>query len=77
MQELIVKTEKMVHGGQALARSDRFVVFVDDALPGETLRVEIYKRKKSFAFARAVEVLEPAPDRIPSDCPLSGRCGGC
>ena len=77
MQELIVKTEKMVHGGQALARSDRFVVFVDDALPGETLRVEIYKRKKSFAFARAVEVLEPAPDRIASDCPLSGRCGGC
>ena len=77
MQELIVKTEKMVHGGQALARSDRFVVFVDDALPGETLRVEIYKRKKSFAFARSVEVLEPAPDRIPSDCPLSGRCGGC
>ena len=77
MQELIVKTEKIVHGGQALARADRFVVFVDDALPGETVRARLYKKKKSFAFARAVEVLEPAPERIPSDCPLTGDCGGC
>ena len=77
MQELIVKTEKIVHGGQALARADRFVVFVDDALPGETVRARLYKKKKSFAFARAVEILEPAPERIPSDCALAGDCGGC
>lgn len=77
MQELIVKTEKIVHGGQALARADRFVVFVDDALPGETVRARLYKKKKSFAFARAVEVLEAAPERIPSDCALAGDCGGC
>lgn len=77
MQEMIVKTEKIVHGGQALARADRFVVFVDGALPGETVRVRPYKRKKSFAFARAVEILEPAPERLPSDCGLAGDCGGC
>lgn len=77
MQEIIVKTEKIVHGGQALARADRFVVFVDDALPGETVRARIYKKKKSFAFARAIEILEPAPERIPSDCAWTGDCGGC
>lgn len=76
-QELVVRTEKMVYGGQALARDDRFVVFVDDALPRETVRVLIYKKKKKFAFGRAVEILEAAPERIPSDCPWTGNCGGC
>ena len=76
-QELVVRTEQMVYGGQALARADRFVVFVDDALPNETVRARIYKKKKNFAFARAVEILEAAPERIPSDCPWTGDCGGC
>ena len=74
--ELTLRTEKIVHGGQALARHDRFVVFVDDALPNETVRARVYKKKKNFAFARAIEVLEPAPERIPSDCPWTGDCGG-
>ena len=76
-QELTVRTEKMVYGGQALARADRFVVFVDDALPNETVRARIYKKKKKFAFGRAVEILEAAPERIPSGCDLTGDCGGC
>ena len=76
-QELTVRTEKMVYGGQALARDDRFVVFVDDALPNETVRVRLYKKKKKFAFGRAIEILEAAPERIPSDCAWTGDCGGC
>ena len=75
--DLVVRTEKIVHGGQALARSDRFVVFVDDALPDETVRAKIYKKKKNFAFGRAVEILEPSPDRIVPNCPWAGDCGGC
>ena len=75
--ELTVRTEKIVHGGQALARDDRFVVFVDDALPNETVRTRIYKKKKKFAFGRAIEVLEASPDRVDPDCPWAGDCGGC
>jgi 23S rRNA (uracil1939-C5)-methyltransferase len=76
-QELLVQTEKMVYGGQALARDGRFVVFVDDALPGESVRARIYKKKKNYAFGRAVEVLSASPDRVASDCALAGDCGGC
>jgi 23S rRNA (uracil1939-C5)-methyltransferase len=75
--ELTVRTEKIVHGGQALARDDRFVVFVDDALPNETVRARIYKKKKQFAFGRAIEILEASPDRVVPDCPWAGDCGGC
>ncbi|MBW1660499.1 MAG: 23S rRNA (uracil-5-)-methyltransferase RumA, partial [Deltaproteobacteria bacterium] len=76
-KQLTVRTEKMVYGGQALARDDRFVVFVDDALPNETVITQIYKKKKKFAFGRVIEVLEAAPERVPSDCEWTGRCGGC
>ena len=75
--EIELVTEKIAFGGQAIARLDRFVYFVDDALPGETVRAVVYKRKKNFAFARAVAILSPSPDRVPPTCPCQGRCGGC
>ena len=75
--ELTLQTEKMVHGGQALARDDRFVVFIDNALPNETVTARVYKRKRQFAFARTTEVHVPSPERIPPDCPWAGECGGC
>ena len=52
-REYELRMEKMAFGGQAIARLDRFVLFVDDALPGELARVRVYKKKKDFAFARA------------------------
>ena len=36
-QELVVRTEKMVYGGQALARADRFVVFVDELVVADAV----------------------------------------
>ncbi len=75
--DLILKTEKMAAEGVAIARQNRFVIFVDGALPCETIRAEITKRKRSHAFARVAEVLEPSPHRVPAPCPVFGICGGC
>jgi 23S rRNA (uracil1939-C5)-methyltransferase len=54
----------------------RFVVFVDDALPGETVRARIYKKKKKFAFGRAIEVLEASPDRVVPTAPWPATAAG-
>jgi 23S rRNA (uracil1939-C5)-methyltransferase len=71
--------EKMVAGGEALARdADGRVVLVEGALPGETTAVEIVQGKKSFARARVVEVVTPSPDRVAPPCPwVAAGCGGC
>ncbi|MFH0880959.1 MAG: 23S rRNA (uracil(1939)-C(5))-methyltransferase RlmD [Lentisphaerota bacterium] len=74
---LEVVAEKLVFEGKALARVGRYVVFMDGALPGERVRVRIEKRKRKFAVGRVLEILEPSKDRIASDCPLFGDCGGC
>ncbi len=61
----IVKIEKIVHGGQGLGvLADGRKVFVWNGLAGETVRVEIAKRKKSYAEGTAVEIIKPSPDRI-------------
>ena len=42
-----------------------YVVFVAGAIPGDRVRAVVYKRKRSYAHARTLEVLEPSPERIP------------
>ncbi len=60
-----VKVDKLVHGGQGLGTmADGRKVFVWNALPGETVRVRIIKKKKSFVEAIAEEVVQASPERI-------------
>ena len=46
------------------AVEDGYVVFVAGAVPGDRVRAVVGKSKRAYAEARAVEVLEPSPDRI-------------
>lgn len=59
-----VKIQKLVHGGQGLAElADGRKVFVWNALPGETVRVRIIKKKRSYAEAIAEEIIAASPER--------------
>ncbi|MEU6859149.1 TRAM domain-containing protein [Glycomyces sp. NPDC046736] len=76
---MIVTVGDVAAGGHCVARVDGEVYFVRHALPGERVRIEITERKKRFAFADAVEVLEASPDRVEPPCRFAGpsKCGGC
>lgn len=39
------------------------VIFVDGAVPGDTVTVEVTQEKKSFARAKLVSVVDPSPER--------------
>ena len=64
---LELTVDRLAYGGNGVARRDEdgYVVFVAGAVPGDRVRAEIGKSKKQYAEARAVELLEPSPDRIP------------
>ena len=66
-------------GGDAIARDDDGrVVFVDGALPGETVSVELVEVKRDYSRGRVVEVLTPSPDRVAPPCSgVALGCGGC
>ena len=58
------------------------VVFVTGGLPGETVEVQLYRRKKSFIKANVRKVDIASPDRREAPCPYFGvdkwpNCGGC
>lgn len=63
--------------GSGIARTDRGIVFVQGALPGETVRAVTVARKKDFAIADTVEVESPSAGRCRPKCKYYGRCGGC
>jgi 23S rRNA (uracil1939-C5)-methyltransferase len=70
--------ERLVAGGDALARDEGRVVFVDKALPGETIEAELVEVKRDFARARMLRVTEASPDRVVPPCRhVAEGCGGC
>lgn len=72
-----VTIEKLVYGGEGLARLDDSAIFVPYVLPGERVSVVPWQQKKNFIRARLKEVIEPSPQRIAPLCPHFATCGGC
>jgi 23S rRNA (uracil1939-C5)-methyltransferase len=57
--------DSLAFGGAGVARHEGgWVVFVAGALPGDTVRAEVTKRKRHYGEARLVEIVTPAPDRL-------------
>jgi 23S rRNA (uracil1939-C5)-methyltransferase len=70
--ELELTVESLAHGGNGVARLDGYVVFVQGAVPGDRVRAVVTKSKRDYGEARAVEVLDPSPDRIAPRAPHPG-----
>ena len=69
--------EKLVYGGDGLARLDGRVVLAPFTLPGERIAARPEQEKPGLVRASTVAVLDPAPERVPAPCPYFTRCGGC
>ncbi len=69
--------DNLAYGGEGIARVDGFVVFVRGAVPGDRVMARILKKRKGYANASIVEILDPSPDRVEAPCPYNGYCGGC
>jgi 23S rRNA (uracil1939-C5)-methyltransferase len=63
--ELDLRVDALAFGGKGVARLEGYVVFVAGAVPGDRVRAVVTKRKRAYAEAQTVDVLEPSPDRIP------------
>jgi 23S rRNA (uracil1939-C5)-methyltransferase len=70
--ELELRIDRLAYGGAGVARTDGYVVFVRDAVPGDRVRARITRSKRSFAEADSVQLLEPSPDRVAPAAPHPG-----
>jgi len=78
MADGVLTIERVVAGGAGLAHGDDGrVVFVEGALPGETVAITYLKKKPTFDIARADAVLKANAARVEPRCRYFGVCGGC
>jgi tRNA/tmRNA/rRNA uracil-C5-methylase (TrmA/RlmC/RlmD family) len=65
-QELELTVDSLAYGGEGVARLGEhgYVVFVAGAIPGDRVRAVVYKRKRNYAHARTLEILQASPERI-------------
>ena len=76
-QTLDLTISDLAFGGKALAKIGGFVIFVENALPGDRVLATVYRKRRQYAEARAVEILAPSPSRVPARCGHVPICGGC
>ncbi len=76
-QTIELEIEKTAFGALGLCRVDGMAVFVEGAVPGDRVAARVGRKKKSWARARVLEILEPSPFRVDPPCQYSGHCGGC
>ena len=72
-----VQIEDMSDTGEGIGKTDGFTWFVKDAVIGDVVEARVMKTKKSYGFARLMQVLEPSACRVTPRCPSARQCGGC
>ncbi|QTA90553.1 23S rRNA (uracil(1939)-C(5))-methyltransferase RlmD [Desulfonema magnum] len=72
-----LKISDIAFGGKGLTRVNGLAVFVDQSVPSDYVKVRIIKKKKNYAEARILEIIEPSPLRTDPPCKYSNYCGGC
>ena len=76
-QAFEARIESLSDEGRGIAHVDGRPVFIDQALPGERVLFRYSRLTSKIAEGRAVEILEPAADRVKPVCQVYEACGGC
>ncbi|PJA28280.1 MAG: 23S rRNA (uracil(1939)-C(5))-methyltransferase RlmD [candidate division Zixibacteria bacterium CG_4_9_14_3_um_filter_46_8] len=76
-EQIKIEIESLAFGGMGVGKLDDLVVFVDGALPGESITAQVYRRKNRFIEARLLQIESESPDRVKPRCRHFPLCGGC
>lgn len=77
VEELDLRVEKLVAGGDGIARYEGIPIFVARSAPGDLVRARITERRPDYGRAEIVEVLEPGAARRPDPYPELSPTGIC
>lgn len=72
-----VTIEAVAAEGKALAHVDGTVVFVEFAVPGDVVDIQVYKKKKNYMEGFIRRIVKPSEQRLEPFCQHFGVCGGC
>ena len=73
----LFEIEGLSHEGRGVTRWGGKILFVEGALPGETVTVRLRREQSRHAEAQVAELRTRAPERREPPCIHYGDCGGC
>ena len=76
-QELELRIDHLANLGMGVGRVDGWVVMVPFVIPGELVKVRIYRNHSHYSEADLLEIIEPSEYRVSPKCALFSACGGC
>lgn len=72
-----VTIEKLDNQGRGICYLNNKITFVENALPTETVKINLKKESKKFNEAIVTEYITKSTSRVESPCPYFNICGGC
>jgi 23S rRNA (uracil1939-C5)-methyltransferase len=73
----IAAIESLDHEGRGIAHVDGKVIFIEGALPYETVEYSSYRKKENYEQALTTQIVQASAARIAPRCPHFTVCGGC
>ncbi len=75
--KFILDIKRLGINGEGIGYYNKLAIFVNDAIPGEGVNVEITKVDKKMAFAKVIDYKKKSPNRVEVPCSYYKDCGGC
>lgn len=72
-----VEVTKLDHQGRGIAKINDKIIFIPNALPHETIDIDIVLEKKKYYEGTIKEIINASDKRIKPVCPYFEECGGC
>ena len=76
-QEFTGLVESLGSNGEGIVHMGETVFFAPFTVVGEKVKFRALKVKNRIGYAKALEILTPADERVRAKCPLFTKCGGC
>ncbi|MFA5792433.1 MAG: 23S rRNA (uracil(1939)-C(5))-methyltransferase RlmD [Candidatus Gracilibacteria bacterium] len=76
-QEIELKIDRLVYGGEGIADFEGFKIFVDAVCPGDLALTRVIKVRSNYAEAKLLKIVKESPLRIKPKCKHFTTCGGC
>jgi 23S rRNA (uracil1939-C5)-methyltransferase len=72
-----INVTTLSHDGRGIAEREGKKIFIEGALPGEIITVQVVREHRRFSEAKVLDVKNPSPDRVTPPCQHAHMCGGC
>ena len=75
--QVTIEIEDIGTDGAGIGKADGYTLFVKDAVIGDIIKAKVIKAKKTYGYARLMEIITPSKDRVEPVCSVARQCGGC